>query len=515
MSDIDQSELAERNRALEERLRQLESQAAMRERLFTLSLEMLCVAGCDGYFKQVNPAFERTLGIPEADLLARPIVEFVHPQDRQRTLDEIRKLASGIPTVQFENRYLCPGGCHQGQCRWLAWTAMPHEGLIYATASDVTARKRAEEHFRLLLESAPDGMVIVDEQGRIALVNAQAERLFGYGREEIVGQPVEMLLPDRYRLVHRRQRNGFAQEPHARPMGSRPDLAARRKDGSEFLSEISLSPIESEDGMLIACAIRDVTERRRGERALRENAVQLMAAQRIQEYLLPRKSPLLPGFDIAGASFPAEFAAGDQFEYLPMAGDCLGLVVGDVSGHGFSSALLMAVNHAYLRAMAAMRHSMQSILAFANDALLQEIEENRFITLFFGRLDPRQRVLTYVSAGHPTGYVLGGDGRLKHRLESTTLPLGVLSGIEFPEGPLVRFQSGDLLLLVTDGILESRQAGDKDKFFGSDRTIEAIRACRHLPAGEIVQRLYQTVRAFSGGEQQEDDITLIVAKALD
>ncbi len=123
----------------------------------------------------------------------------------------------------------------------------------------------AEARFRGILESAPDGMVIVDNRGKIALVNGQAERLFGYSRHELIGAPVELLVPDRLRDVHRRHRADYAETPRTRPMGAGLDLSGRRKDGSEFPVEISLSPLQAPDGTLTIAAIRDITERRRAE----------------------------------------------------------------------------------------------------------------------------------------------------------------------------------------------------------------------------------------------------------
>lgn len=118
-------------------------------RLFDLSLQMLCIAGLDGYFKAVNPAFEKTLGYPPDELLSRPFIEFVHLDDREATLNEVKKLSEGIPTVQFENRYRCRDGSY----RWLAWTARPGEEdhRLYATALDITDRKHAEEERRTSL----------------------------------------------------------------------------------------------------------------------------------------------------------------------------------------------------------------------------------------------------------------------------------------------------------------------------------------------------------------------------
>jgi len=128
-----------------------------------------------------------------------------------------------------------------------------------------------EDTFRGALEAAPDAIVIVDEQGRILLANSQAEVLFGHAREDLLGRPVETLVPERFRHQHPAQREGFLADPRVRPMGAGLDLRARRRDGSEFPVEISLSPLRDQGRSFVVAAIRDVTEQRKAERALRES----------------------------------------------------------------------------------------------------------------------------------------------------------------------------------------------------------------------------------------------------
>ena len=205
---------------------------------------------------------------------------------------------------------------------------------------------------------------------------------------------------------------------------------------------------------------RQIVQRIEAEKALRKREGQMIAAQHVQEHLFPERPPGLAGFDIAGAAFPAEFTSGDYYDYIPLPEKCYAIVVGDVSGHGLGPALLMASVQSFLRSVARTTGDVSEMLTCANRFLRAETQPDYFVTLFLGRLDPHSRQFSYASAGHPTAYVLDASGKVKARLESTAPPLGIMPDAAFPAGESLTLEPGDLVIVLTDGVLEATAPDD-------------------------------------------------------
>jgi sigma-B regulation protein RsbU (phosphoserine phosphatase) len=251
-------------------------------------------------------------------------------------------------------------------------------------------------------------------------------------------------------------------------------------------------------------------ERKRAEEELRINQEQFRVAREIQQRLFPKTSPQSEVFDIAGASYPAEATGGDYFDYLSMADGCQGIVVADVTGHGVGPALLMAETRAYLRTLARNARDAGVILTRVNRVLAEDVDFERFVTVILVRLDPRSRSLDYASAGHPSGYVLDAAGQVKARLKRLGVPLGIQPEIVYAASPVISLSTGDIVLLLTDGIEEAMSPDDA--FFGVDPILDVVRAHSERTAREIVQALFQAVRDFSHGLPQLDDLTVVVVK---
>ncbi len=251
-------------------------------------------------------------------------------------------------------------------------------------------------------------------------------------------------------------------------------------------------------------------ERKRAEEELRTNQEQFRVAREIQQRLFPKSAPQSEVFDIAGASYPAEATGGDYFDYLSMAGGCLGIVVADVTGHGVGPALLMAETRAYLRTLALNARDAGDILTRANRVLAEDVDFERFVTVILARLDPRSPSLNYASAGHPSGYVLDAAGQVKARLKRLGVPLGIQPDVDYASSPVISLSAGDIVLLLTDGIEEAMSPDNA--FFGVDQVLDVVRAHSKRTAGEIVEALYRAVGEFSHGLPQLDDLTVVVVK---
>jgi PAS domain S-box-containing protein len=243
------------------------------DRFLTLTTDLFCIAGFDGYFKRLNPAWEKTFGYTTKELLSKPFEEFLHPDDLDKTRQQFARQQHGNEAVSFENRYRCKDGSY----RWLLWSAQPmvEEQIILALARDVTERKQieetlrqSEERARLMIDSVKDyAMFMLDTGGRVMSWNPGAERIKGYRAEEIIGQHFSRFYPED------KIRDGFPEKElqEAADKGRYENEGWRlRKDGSRFWADAIISAVRNARGELLGFVkiTRDLTDRRRAEQGL-------------------------------------------------------------------------------------------------------------------------------------------------------------------------------------------------------------------------------------------------------
>ena len=230
------------------------------QRLFALSLDLLCVAGLDGYFQHLSPSWERTLGWTKDQLTSRPFLEFVHPADKEKTTAEAENLARGVETLEFENRYACADGTY----KWLSWRCTVGEDQrIYGSARDITEQKRlaaTRDALASIVDYAFDAIIGVDLEGVITSWNAAAETMFGYSAEEMLGESISTVMTDRD--------EGMDLLARAR-MGevSRYETTRRTKAGRTIEVWMTVSPVRDADGHVVGSSniTMDISERKRAE----------------------------------------------------------------------------------------------------------------------------------------------------------------------------------------------------------------------------------------------------------
>lgn len=391
-----------------------------------------------------------------------------------------------------------------------AWPLRDSSGMISGGVlmfHDFTQGREAIQTLLLLsraVEQTADSVMLTDTQGVIQYVNPAFEMTTGYGRDEALGKTPRILKSGMHDAEFYRQMwERFAQGLPFKGM-----VINRKKTGELYWAQQTITSLRDESGHLthFVSVSQDITEIKKKQ----EQEFQLQLARDVQQRFVTA-APRLSGFDIAASTHPADETGGDYFDFISMADGSLLIAVADAKGHGFSSALVMALTRAYVRCFAAMQLDLDDILARVNQMLLRDLEHGHFVTLLLARLNPDHRTLSYASAGHAPGFVSLESGNVKCTLDSTGPPLGLFSGSKFLLQPTIRLEPGEIAVFLTDGVAESTTPDSRE--FGSQRVVDHVRIHRHESASNIADGIYQAARAFVQGDPQDDDITSVIIKS--
>jgi sigma-B regulation protein RsbU (phosphoserine phosphatase) len=355
------------------------------------------------------------------------------------------------------------------------------------------------------LEQIADSVLITDRHGVIDYVNPAFEATTGYKSEEVLGKTPSIL-----KSGHHDQE--FYRELWHEISDGRPfqcTIRNKKRTGELYWAQQTITPIrESGDEIThYVSVLKDITDLLDSK----EKEAKLRLVRAVQQKFYQARASLT-GFDIAAIAHPADETGGDYFDFINLPDGCLGIAVGDVSGHGIGTALVMTETRAFVRAAATTCSDVVQIMTQVNQLLVQDLTEGQFVTLFLARLDPANKELTYASAGHNPGYVLEASGGIIQTLGGTGIPLGLYSDASYSANGYKFADAGQMLFLSTDGVTEA--ADPNDTQFGIKRVVQHFAYQGHRSAQQIINSLYEKIRIHTNHMPQQDDITAMMLKSL-
>ena len=469
-------------------------------------------AGGDRQLEYVSENI-RQMGYTAEELLngEKHFREIVHPDDLDGAREEIEGYAEA-DVEEYTQVYRCL--TKSGDVRWVedqtsvvrdaAGVKTHNQGILV----DITERKlaedalrKSEEKFRRIVETAAEGFILMDEDLRIVDVNDAYCKMLGYAREELLGKTTLDLATEEFRQYMLSNKDNILAKEYREFEGN-----SVAKDGRHVPILIHGNTLRDDQGHVIGnmAFITDMTEHKKA----------LALAGEVQKSLLPQEKPRVQGLDIAGRNVSCDEIGGDYFDFLWRRDSKKGpfsVVVGDISGHGVDSALLMTTARAFLRMRASQPGSISEIITAMNRHLSQDVlESGRFMTLFYLTIDPAKKRLDWVRAGHDPALVYDPVRDDFEELKGSGLALGVNEGFDYEENHHNGLANGQIVAVGTDGIWEA--VNREGEMFGKERLRNVIRQNSKAEAGNILSAVYDELNQFTLGQKTEDDITLVIIK---
>ncbi len=434
-----------------------------------------------------------------------------HPDDRERIGAEIEGYAEQ-DVEEYTQVYRILS--RSGEVRWVedqtsverdaAGNKTYNQGILVDITERMLAEeklRKSEEKFRRIVETAGEGFILMDENLTIVDVNDAYCRLLGYSRAELLGKTPMDLATEEFKQFMLTHRDTILDQEYRQFEGS-----SVAKDGRHVPILVHGNTLRDDSGNVIGnmAFVTDMTEHKKA----------LALAGEVQKSLLPQEKPTVKGLDIAGKNVSCDEIGGDYFDFIWRPGSKKGpfsVVVGDISGHGVESALLMTTARAFLRMRASQPGTISEIITAMNRHLTRDVlETGSFMTLFYMTIDPNEHHIDWVRAGHDPAIMYDPTRDEFEELKGSGVALGVNAAFDYVENNRRGLANGQIIAIGTDGIWEA--VNWDGEMFGKARFRNIIRKNAHAAAGDILNAVYSELNQFTMGQRSEDDITLVVIK---
>lgn len=483
------------------------------ERLFNNAPEAIVLHDNNDLIADVNAEFIKMFGYSRKEAIGKPINDLVASSE---FLDEAADISERVirgERIDLDTKRKRKDGTLIDVS--ILGAPIIHNGKQvgdYAIYRDITQRKKAEEklyiqtaYLERLFNSAPEAIILHDNNDKIINVNAEFTKMFGYTREEAIGKSINDLVASE---EFKDEAAGLSDTViHGQRVEI--DTKRKRKDGTLMDVWILGAPIIREGKQMGVYAIyRDITERKKAEEVRIRHQEEARMARNIQVNFLPKSNPEIPKYDIVGKSIPALNVGGDYYDFISLDDHRLAICLGDVSGNGLAAALVMANLQATIRSQALSGTDPDKCLEKANTLLYGSTDARTFVSLFYGILDTRKHTLKYANAGQDLPLVFSSKNKPLPLTESG-IALGMIENVSY-KSEEIDIHRGDRLLIYSDGVREAMN--ERKEEFGDEKLQQIVQHNGTVSATVLIKKIVDVVHAHFGNMPQNDDMTLVILK---